>query len=278
MNTNRGSHVLGTALGSALVLTLCVNAHAADIYQAPPEPAVEMAPAPVLDRGIYIKGYLGQANPDVGSMTNEIYATNPTFHIFHDDIKSSPLFGVGVGWKHSHWLRFDVTGEYRGDALFVGHDSYFSATGFPNPNGGTNEYTADIQSWLGLANAYIDMGNWCGFTPYVGAGIGFATISVNGLKDVNVPQASTFYGADHTNTNFAWALYAGTSYDVTPQITLDLTYRYAQLGNAQSGRVAAFDNGNNAYSGQFIKDITSNDLLLGFRYKFQQAVPVYAVK
>ena len=22
---------------------------------------------------------------------------------------------------------------------------------------------------LGLANAYIDMGNWCGFTPYIGA-------------------------------------------------------------------------------------------------------------
>jgi opacity protein-like surface antigen len=43
---------------------------------------------------------------------------------------------------------------------------------------GTNEYTADIMSWLGLANAYIDMGTWCGFTPYVGAGIGFATISV----------------------------------------------------------------------------------------------------
>ena len=52
---------------------------------------------------------------------------------------------------------------------------------------GTNEYTADIKSWLGLANAYIDMGNWCGFTPYIGAGIGFATITVDGMKDVNVP-------------------------------------------------------------------------------------------
>jgi opacity protein-like surface antigen len=230
-----------------------------------------MAPAPVLDGGIYIKGYLGQANPNVGSTTNEIYPTNPTFHVFQEDIKSSPLFGLGIGWKHSHWLRFDVTGEYRGDAIFIANDRYVTF------GPATNEFTADIQSWLGLANAYIDMGNWCGFTPYIGAGIGFATISVNGLKDVNVPNQSVFYASDHTNTNFAWALYAGTAYDVTPQITLDLTYRYASLGDAKSGPAEAFDF-SSRYSGEFIKDITSNDFLLGFRYKFQQATPVYAVK
>lgn len=97
------------------------------------------------------------------------------------------------------------------------------------------------------------------------------------IKDVNVPNQSVFYGDDHTNTNFAWALYAGTSYDVTPQIALDLTYRYANLGTAKSGVVTAFDN-SNSYSGEFIKNISSNDLMLGFRYKFQREVPVYAVK
>ena len=273
MNTNRGSYLMGAALGSALVLTLCVKAHAADIYEAPPQPAYEAPPPPPLDRGIYIKGYIGQANPSVGSTWNEIYNTN-NFTIFHEDIKSSPLFGLGIGWQHSHWLRFDVTGEYRGDTTFFAQDKYPGGVGF---TAGTNEYTADIQSWLGLANAYIDMGNWCGFTPYLGAGIGFATISVNGLKDVNTRQDSVFFGDDHTNTNFAWALYAGTSYDVTPQIALDLAYRYANLGTARSGVVTAFDN-SSSYNGEFIKNISSNDLMLGFRYKFQQAAPVYAVK
>ncbi len=189
MNTNRGSYLLGTALGSALVLTLCVNAHAADIYQAPPEPAYEAPPPPPLDRGIYIKGYIGQANPNVGSIHERNLQTPTTFSVFDSEIKSSPLFGLGIGWQHSHWLRFDLTGEYRGDALFVAHDRYSDLSQRANW-AATNEYTADIQSWLGLANAYIDMGNWCGFTPYVGAGIGFATLSVNGLKDVNVPTRS----------------------------------------------------------------------------------------
>jgi len=273
MNTNRGSYLLGTALGSALVLTLCVSAHAADIYEAPPAPAYEAPPPPPLDRGIYIKSYIGQANPDVGNIWTEAYNTN-SFTVHHDEIKSSPLYGLGIGWQHSHWLRFDVTGEYRGDAIFVAHDQYPGGGGF---TAGTNEYTADIRSWLGLANAYIDMGCWRGFTPYVGAGIGFATISVDGLKDMNVPQGSSFFGADHTNTNFAWALYAGTSYDINPQLSLDLSYRYANLGTANSGVVTAFD-GSSSYSGLFVKDITSNDLLLGFRYKLHEAAPLYAVK
>jgi len=160
---------MGAALGSALALTLCVKAHAADIYEAPPQSAYEAPPPPPLDRGIYIKGYIGQANPSVGSTWNEIYNTN-AFQIFHEDIKSSPLFGVGIGWQHSHWLRFDITGEYRGDATFLARDRYPGADGTfrspqPGLNPGTNEYTADIQSWLGLANAYIDMGNCVGPRP-----------------------------------------------------------------------------------------------------------------
>jgi opacity protein-like surface antigen len=276
MNTNRGSYLLGAALGSALVLTLCVSAKAADIYQAPPEPVVEAAPAPVLDRGIYIKGYIGQANPSVGNMSNEVYDSTGIFSVQDHSIKSSTLYGLGVGWQHSHWLRFDGTIEYRGDAAFLGSD----VSTFP----GTNEYTADIKTWLGLVNAYIDMGNWCGFTPFVGAGIGFATISVSGLRDdgvvddpVNGAVPSIAYGASKTTTNFAYAFYAGTSYDVTPQVTLDLSYRWAHLGDATSGRVATFDN-SFSYSGQKITDITSNDVMLGFRYKWQREAPLYAVK
>ncbi len=143
---------------------------------------------------------------------------------------------------------------------------------------GTNEYTADISSWLGLVNAYWDITNWCGFTPYVGAGIGFATMSVNGLKDVNVPNGGVAFGAGNTNTNFAWALHAGVSYDVSPQFAIDLAYRYANLGDIKSGDVYTYQ-GALAYDGLRIKDVTSNDLMLGVRYKLYRDDPVpYAMK
>jgi opacity protein-like surface antigen len=76
-----------------------------------------------------------------------------------------------------------------------------------------------------LFNTYIDLGTWHCVTPYVGGGIGFASISVLGLKDVNVPNLGVAYAKDNTETNFAWALYAGLAYKVTPGLTIDLFYR-----------------------------------------------------
>lgn len=266
MNTNRSSYALGAALGSAIVLALCAPAFAADIYDGGLKGGYEVPPPPE-DRGFYFKGYVGQANPDTGNMWNDTFE-RADFNVHHNDIKSSPLYGIGFGWQARHWLRFDLTGEYRGDTTYFASDSN---TQF---GGNVNEYTADMKSWLGLANAYIDMGNWCGFTPFVGAGIGFSSISVEGLKDVNVPQGGVAFGEDKNTTNFAWALYAGASFDVTSQVVIDLTYRYADLGNAKSGTVTAFD-GADRYAGHQIKDITSNDLLLGVRYKLQREPVVY---
>jgi len=116
-----------------------------------------------------------------------------------------------------------------------------------------------------LFNAYVDLGTYMCITPYVGAGIGLASVSVLGLKDVNVPNNSVFYAADHTETNFAWAVYGGLAYEVNPSVTLDLSYRYADLGDVKSGRVTAFD-GTSSYSGVFIDDVTSHDLMLGVRW------------
>src|SRR5690606_34509774 len=114
-------------------------------------------------------------------------------------------------------------------------------------------------------------------TPYVGGGIGIAYIDVQGFKDVNVPNNSVYYGdSDHSTTNFAWALYAGVSYDVTPQFTLDFAYRYTDLGSAKTGTASAFD-GSGSYSGLELEDITSHDLLLSPRYRLDHPQPAYPV-
>ena len=230
MNTNRSSYSLGAALGSAIVLALCAPAMAADIYDGGLKGGYDVPPPPS-DRGIYIKGYVGQANPDVGNIWTEDYATN-SFNVYNKDIKSSPLYGIGVGWQARHWLRFDLTGEYRGDAIFVGADRY-PGVGF---TAGTNEYTADIKSWLGLANAYIDMGNWCGFTPYIGAGIGFVYNDIErSYRNVDtevdgggVPTGATqtFTGSSKdTHVGLAAALMAGVTFAFDHKWAIDVNYR-----------------------------------------------------
>ncbi len=259
-------------IGLALVLGQTAGAAAADLG-LPPPPLEE--PCTGCSGPWYLKGFVGAANPHVDDISSELFQFND-FQVFHNDIKSSPLFGGGVGYEFNKWLRFDVTGEYRGDATFFAQDRYPGSDGFNhvevgpnfpgNFNPGTNEYTADIQSWVGLANAYIDLGTYHCVTPYVGGGVGFASITVNGLKDVNVPNNSVFYAADNTETNFAWAVYGGLAYDVTPGLTIDLSYRYTDLGDASSGRVTAFDN-SSSYKSLNIDNITSNDVMLGVRWK-----------
>jgi opacity protein-like surface antigen len=84
---------------------------------------------------------------------------------------------------------------------------------------------------------------------------------VLGYKDVKVPNWSVAYGQDNTETNFAWAVYGGLAYDVTPGFTIDLSYRYTDLGDAETGRIA------NNSGGLLIEDITSHDVMLGVRWK-----------
>ena len=270
-------------IGFALIIGQTAGAYAADLGLPPPPPFVVEPPICLTCVGPwYFKGFVGAANPVVGDINSEVFATND-FQVFHKDIKSSPLFGLGFGYDTGRYLRFDITGEYRGKSLFVAQDR------FPGGNGtfsrasndidgtffpGTNEYTADIESWVGLANAYVDIGTWHCVTPYFGGGVGFASISVLGLKDVNVPNNSVFYATDNTETNFAWAVYGGLAYDVTPGVIIDLSYRYTDLGDARSGRVTAYDD-SSSYRSLEIEDITSHDLMLGVRWKLGSvAVPM----
>src|SRR5262249_54070878 len=137
--------------------------------------------------------------------------------------------------------RVDVTGEYRGNANFHGSDNVTTLT----PTTGTHSYSGSKSEWVTMVNAYVDLGTWYGFTPYVGAGVGAANIKISGFRDDEFtnpgPTASTVYAADADKWNFAWALHAGVSYRVTPATSIDFGYRYIDLGNATTGPTRAFD-------------------------------------
>jgi len=247
-------------VGLALVLGQTAASYAADLGVPLPEPE----PCVGCAGPWYLKGFVGSANPHVGGIDYELIT--PDFVTYDKEIKSTPLFGLGIGYDTGHYFRFDLTGEYRGDALFVFHDKYPGLNGdfAVGAGGGTNEYTADIESWVGLANAYIDIGTWHCITPYVGAGVGFASLSITGYKDVNVPNLGVAYGQNNSETNFAWAAYAGFAYKVTPGLTIDLSYRYTDLGDIKTGNIATYDL--TRTSGGFqIEDITSNDVMLSVR-------------
>lgn len=278
MTTTR-SILLGTVFGLTGLVGLASAAAAADLGM--PAPSIKdsyAAPAP--SRSWYLKGTIGAANSQVDGI--DYAPIDDDFTIHHLDMKSAPFFGLGVGVQANRWLRLDATGEYRGKQLFVGHDSYFGddngdSVVSPGSERGTNDYEADIESWMFLANGYIDLGKWCGITPYVGAGLGVANLSVEGFNDINNVTDGTAYGADSSRTNFAWAVYAGMSYDVTPQVTLDLAYRYADLGDATTGVVTTYD-GAHVADTYVIEDITSHDLMVSMRWKLEREAAYMPMK
>src|SRR6185436_1854935 len=86
---------------------------------------------------------------------------------------------------------------------------------------------------VALANGYLDLGSWSGFTPYVGAGAGVAYINTYDYINTTLPVGESVKTA--SKTNFAWAWTVGVSFQVTPNWAFDLGYRNLHLGDAISG-------------------------------------------
>jgi len=261
------------AAATTAVLLAIPAAHAADLRIPPP-----LAPPPEFS-GWYLRGYVGMTNQQVDKNKTG-YTPNPfpndtiTTQFFNFD--SSPLAGGGIGYQVNDWLRFDGTVEYRSSAHFHGQQ-IDSAGGVTLPD----DYNASKNELLFLANAYLDLGTWWCVTPFIGGGVGASRNTITGFVDQSatmsgtggIPIIGTAYGDDHSKWSFAWAVYAGLAYQVTPGFAVDLTYRYVNLGKAQTGPVHAFD-GTVIPTNPFVFDnITSNDFLLGVRWTCCEAPP-----
>jgi len=246
--------------GAATALITTTAATAADF------PAAMPPRAPVVEAsGWYLRGDIGMTNQQVKTLDNVLFPTTPNLVIHDKNFESGVLFGIGAGYKWNNWLRFDVTGEYRGETGFHGFDTW---------NDGIarfNNYTAKKSEWLVLANAYLDLGTWWCITPFIGAGVGWSYVTMHSFRDAGTDglAPTMAYANAASKSNFAWALHAGLSYEVTRSFSVELAYRYVNLGNGLTGDIIAFDGTNNVNNPMHFKDITSHDVKFGVRWMLQ---------
>jgi opacity protein-like surface antigen len=75
-------------------------------------------PPPVVEEfsSWYLRGDIGFSNQSVGSIWNRNYANYDSDVNIDRSFDAAPLFGIGIGYNFNDWLRFDLTGEYRGKA------------------------------------------------------------------------------------------------------------------------------------------------------------------
>ncbi len=196
--------LISRARATALTATLgamCVSAaSAADMPFASPLPAPPPLDQPVeFGTGWYLRGDVGYSNMPipvvVADFANSLGRTG------------AASGGLGFGYQYNPWLRTDFEIDR---AVFRPSSAqapiwcpsgtildYPAATANVASPGGAAGFlydpketctpfvTAHLNRTTPMFNAYIDLGNWWGFTPYVGAGIGFSYLQSSSAVTYN---------------------------------------------------------------------------------------------
>ncbi len=242
-----------TTMLAAMMAAALANSGAAFAADMP-EPYVEPAPV-IATGGWYLRGDIGYKwynSPNISFATSTY-----TDEWNNNSLASTGLLGVGAGYRFSDHFRVDATVDYEFQSGAYG-EGYCGGCG----GVGHTVETAKIDAWTFLANGYVDIGTWSGLTPYVGAGIGTSYLQTSNVAFVNPNGVSGTWDSG-SEWNFAWALMAGVSYAFSPAMSVDLNYRYLNLGNAVSGYIPAGGGGTINYD-----NISANEIRLGLRYNF----------
>jgi opacity protein-like surface antigen len=245
-------------LAALAVLTASPVVHAADM----PLPA----PAPAVTDNWYLRGYVGvgmNATPTLDYLPNPANVGNG-FVFDQHSMADTSFVGMGVGYELNNWLRFDLSGEYRGR-------TQVNARGVFDPvTGDGDAYQGYIKSWVFLTNAFVDLGTWNCFTPFIGAGVGGAYNQLADFVDMGIGVTGAGFGRNTTEWHLAYAVYAGVGYAVSKNLKVDLSYRYLNYGSITD--TIDCIGGCNPDSYKFGK-LYSHDFMLGLRWTCCEVAP-----
>ena len=159
----------------------------------------------------------------------------------------------GLGYQITDTFRMDATLTHHFKADFTGRSSgsehfdcnLLSADNFSLDTDCSAAGSSSLNATVVLANAYLDLGTINGFTPYVGGGIGAAKIkwddftnnfscagAIGDCLNALGENYNTFHDSIHSGieqTRFAWALHAGTSYQLNCRTKIDAGYSYTRI-------------------------------------------------
>ena len=219
--------------------------------------------------GWYIRGDVGINFG--GKHNTDSYTLAPVF--YDNNYRDAITFGVGVGYRINEIFRVDAgidkifasnfgsrqlvapQGPCKGTGEFI---DLATGTTFFGPYDIANcirEDKSSYQAITAMANAYIDLGSYYGFTPFVGAGLGAARVSyseetgsitcvpVDGTVHkescsalgtitqpaLNAPYTEPGVIQSGSDWRLAYALSAGLSYNLTKNLKLDTIYRYSAI-------------------------------------------------
>jgi len=242
-------------LAGLSVAAISPAARAADL------PPGSLPPAPVIeddDESWYLRGDLGHAGRK--DLEADFAAASFTDGLMRERVGETAVAGLGIGYRFGPHLRADVTLDHRFNAPFRG------VAPLPAPVTGFIVDRGSLQSSTLMLNAYVDLGTAMGLTPYLGAGIGVARNVLSGTsRTVHDAATGAIQARDRlaaeSDVSFAWALMAGIGYQLSSSFTLDLGYRYVNLGGVRTSP-------HRPRNGSDVESLGAHEVRLGVRYAF----------
>jgi OOP family OmpA-OmpF porin len=189
--------------------------------------AATLAAAPSASAGNWYVNVAGGGNWLGDNSFSDSTNTGDTTFAFENDPRIGFVLSAAVGMHLNNVLQgLRVEGEfgYRENDVDASWDS---ATPLTSP---TTDSVGDLGAFNGVAqyqhNAFSIMANaWydfqvAGLSPYVGGGIGWADVEVDGVYQ------SKSVGASFSESGFAWQLGGGLHLPIDEKLTLGIGYRY----------------------------------------------------
>lgn len=246
---------------AAVALAVSAPAFAADLYGGSIKDAPVVMSSP---HHCYVRGDVGYSwSTDPSAKFTQ---TDPVTFLFVTDAASASMdntwlagagFGCGGG---SRGIRGEFMVDWRGDRDI--------AATLAAPLGGIAH--SSVQTTTLMLNGYYDIARFDRFTPYVGAGVG---VAYNRMDDVSFTALPNVIGGDN-RWSLAWSVMAGTGVQLTERTTLDIGYRYIDMGKAESGII---DNLGATNPKLRIDDLTAHEFKVGLRFAFGGGAPCCAM-
>jgi opacity protein-like surface antigen len=176
--------------------------------------------------------------------------------------------GVGIGCgSGSRGLRGEVMLGYTGHRKVSGEPLIYNG----RPTFGVAPIPViddpihfGVKSYTAMFNAYYDLGNWGGITPYVGAGVGTAYNIMSDVYFTDNPNLVNKIQGD-SRLSLAWSVNAGFGWQVSDRAVLDFGYRFMNYGKANSGVI---DSGGFTNPMVRVEDMSAHEFKVGLRYHF----------
>jgi opacity protein-like surface antigen len=203
--------------------------------------------------GYYVRASLGYAwtqKPKAYCSQAEDYSKVMTARDVH--VGNAIPVGLGFGYVWDSNWRSDFEFTYRGDIAYRLKDDVTGAA-----SGKLKNYTA-------MVNVYYDFDMDSVVTPYAGLGLGYSLNKTDKATWSLPSTANTTEGSKSVHT-FAWSATLGGKYDIDSKFSVDLAYRYADLGKFRNN--GAYSDGTTGASIRFNR-LHSNEVVLGLTYSY----------